>query len=143
MEIDGTPLDWIIASLFVALGIGGLLAFQKMWRGKLSGRLELILASFSPRLRKSVASVIPLSFGESLLIGLLYLALLVAGSASGPLARAAQTVATVLVPAFLLTLIVFFTILLFGRPKFLMPPYLRDHAGWIGDAAHSFARSRK
>ena len=140
-RLSGTPFDWIIASLLLVLGAAGLVVFRRIWRGELEDRLERILSSFSRHSRRAIASVIPLSFPGALLTGFLYLTILVAGSSSGASARAALAVANVLVLPFLLVLLFLFSILLFGRPKFLIPPYLRDQRGWFGEFARSLLKS--
>jgi hypothetical protein len=140
-RLSGTPFDWIIASLLLVLGAAGLVVFRRIWQGELEDRLERILSPFSRHFRRAVASVIPLSFPGALLTGLLYLTILVAGSSSGASARVALAVANALVLPFLLALLFLFSILLFGRPKFLIPPYLRGNRGWFGEFARSLLKS--
>lgn len=140
-RLGGGPFDWALSILFLALGIGGLPAMPRIWRGEIGERITQIFSPFSAHTRKVFASVIPLSFPGILLTGLLYVSILVAGTRVGPVSEVALGIANLLVPPFLVVLILLFGILLFGRPKFVIPPYVRDHHGFLGGAARHLMKS--
>ena len=123
---------WLWVWGLAVLG-GGLWASVRLgpavWRGEHRERLHDTFAPMGTRLGRSFESLVPCAFGGCAYVGLMLVALQLAGPADGE----TNGLSIVLSVGLLLVVAATFGILLLDRPKVLVPPHLRDgHSGLLG-----------
>ena len=128
------PIIFLISVAMIVVGITACLRIPEFWRGgERHDRVVKLLLGFGEIQGRAFASVVPIGSFASVLFGALALALFGREITTGPLQYVLEVIATALLPATMLTLLLIFAIVLFGRPKFLIAPPLRAHRGIVGE----------
>ena len=132
--IEVTPIHLLASIGMIVVGIGGGLRMPDFWRGgAYHERVLRALLIFGETQGRAFTSAVPIASFGSALFGANALALFGREITTGELSNGLEIVATALLPATMVTLILLFGVVLFGRPKILIPPPLRSHRGIIGE----------
>lgn len=124
---------WFTAAALVLVGIGATLKIPGYWRGNDSSRRSReAFGFFGDAAGRALASVVPLAAPASIVFGVLGLALLTREVSTGPIQQVAEMIGTLLVVPTLLLIALAFEVILFGRPRALIPPRLRGQSGLLG-----------
>lgn len=116
----------------LAFGLWLIVRWPRFWRGEYK-KVGAQLAIFGPRWGRvglslyPAVSILPIAVGCMMITGYLSEAL------SGTLQRYAEFAVNVFVGFVLASLPLYALLILFNRPRFLIPPYARDFHGLFGD----------
>ena len=139
--VESTPLIWFGIG-FVVLGLSLGRYVPDIWRaGPAYERMKRQLDDTYGGIQGAafVASL-PLASAMLTVGGVLALIFLVRDVSTGQLLLATDTARSVVTPTFLVLLVLFFSVILFGRPKVIIPPHLRSHGGVIPEFSRWAAR---
>ena len=124
--------------LLIALVIGGVIAIAgwvnlpKYWRGQQAETLKhgfAVWAILGDGVRRGVVrALLPAMIGFNFLFFFVVLAVW-AETATGSVREVTDTLAAGFAIAALVMMVPFFGVILFNRPKFMVPPYLRHERG--------------
>jgi hypothetical protein len=131
--IEPNPLLWAAVAGWLLLGVALVRLLPRIWQGEsaLTSRLQEVFGPLGPKTSQSAISSLPAAAAVLLLSGVLLAAALVREVTDGPWEDVANAVALAITVPFLLALVAFFGVVLFNRPKFLVPPALRDRRGLL------------
>lgn len=133
-SIEVSPVILLCSIGMIVVGIGASLRLPAFWRGgEYYERVLRLFLIFGETQGRAFASAVPISSFGSALFGAQALALFGREITTGQLQIGFEIVATALLPATMVTLILLFAVTLFGRPRVLIPPPLRSHRGIIGE----------
>jgi hypothetical protein len=132
--IESTPFLWLGSIAMVVVGVGATRKVPAYWRGgEIFDRTRRVFEPFGEPLATALASVVPVAAPACLLFGAIALVLVAREVTSGVLQQAMELVGSLLVLPTAATLLVMFAVVLFGRPRLLVPPPLREHRGIVGE----------
>ena len=129
-----TLLDLLSAVGGVVLGVWVGRYVPDIWRaGPVYQRTKLVFeAKFGEMQGAAFLATLPLVSAIFILGGVLALCLMVYDASTDPTLRSVMWSASyAIVPAFVILMLLFFSVLLFGRPRLLKPPRLRRESGVI------------
>ena len=132
IEVD--VFGWFFAILWLTLGAAVVRLLPRIWRGKLHDRLERTFGPLGESTTRAAISSLPITGPGLISAGVLYLAGLSREISEGMIHSASETIVRVSAWLLLAHLAVLFSVILFNRPKLVVPPYMRQGHGLIGDA---------
>lgn len=131
--IEPTPLLWLAAVMFIVLGLWLGRYVPDIWRaGPAYGRMKRYFEDTYGGIQGAAfLASLPIDSAGLIAIGVMTLSILVHETSTGALRSALFAASYVLVPTFVVVVAVFFSVILFGRPKVVIPPHLRSHGGVV------------
>lgn len=117
---------------FLITGSWGIWRWGQFWRGERK-KTGAVLGVLGPRWGKLGQAIYPFGLAVGIPIGLTIIAFYAAERASEQAQQFAEVVSEVLTVVLMVTFVVLFSIVLFNRPRFLIPPHGRDFHGLAGD----------
>jgi hypothetical protein len=128
------PHLFVISIAMIVVGIVACYRMPAYWRGgEYYERVLRLFLTYGETQGRAFASAVPISSFGSALFGANALALFGREITTGQMQIGLEIIATALLPATMVTLILLFAVTLFGRPRALIPPQLRNHRGVIGE----------
>lgn len=127
-----------VVGAIVTLVIG--VATLMMWRPFWVGDKAVPTGLFGDRGARVIKAIYPYVAIPSLCFAVALLLMGVAANTSGDIAEAASVAAGVAFGLLILSFVVLGAIVLFNRPRFLVPPHARDFDGYLGDVLKGRAK---
>lgn len=127
-RVDAGPLLLLVGGVLIAAGSVILVHLRSYWSGGTAMLRVKRQAHSWGDLGPALVAVLPLSGIGALLCGLLAL-LVLANEFDGSVAATANALSYFVVPAFFAVGILFFSVVLTGRPRMLVPPSERGFRG--------------
>ena len=120
----------LVGGAWIGIKLLPLLWRDRAYFERMRDVLRIVGEPWATALTAAGAVVVPLI----VVIGLLQLVAITREWSSGAVRSASEAVAYVLVIPFSGLMLLMFSVILFGRPKFLIPPHGRSHHGVVGEA---------
>lgn len=141
-KVEPNLILWVTGIALVVVGVGSTRKLRSYWRGgETFQRARTVFEFFGEPMATAMASAVPLAGPASVLFGVIGLVLLTREVTTGAVQQIMDVVGNILVLPTMVALLLGFTIVLFGRPKFLIPPHLRKHRGFLGELIASVVAS--
>lgn len=127
---DSSLMLLVMGAVFIVLGAWLGRYLPDVWRGGPAyRRMKQLFDFYGESMSNSIVSALPIDSPFLIALGVLALLIVIRDAANGVLLSAVQSVSYVVVPIFIALLALFFTVILFGWPKPIIPPHLRHHRG--------------
>jgi hypothetical protein len=126
------PFLLVTGVVIVMMGVGVWRILPEFWRGgPVYQRTKRLVDFYGEPMATSLLSTLPIDSVFLVVGGVLGLLLMVGEANFAGLRSTVDTANYLIMPAFMLVLVLFFAVLLFGQPKLIIPPHLRNHRGVV------------
>lgn len=145
-SIPGLWDEWVFIGLLVAMMAAAIYNLPRVWRGELDTERFAVFwpwARYSAAIQRGFVRAVPAAIIVVVVASAaIPLAWLVPEEPQGPFARPYWVMLPYLA-AFIGSLALMGSVVFFNRPKFLVPPYLRDRPGALAEWIAGWRRTRR